>query len=266
MAASSCLCSSLTRDTQISSAQFRGGLFLEVSMNETKEMTVIFCLLSGSQWRSTPENHHWWLAEVFLQCRGSPTEGQKLTKTFLKHSTLLWTACCLIIRLFLYCVCWVWVSTLRRFCPQINAKIWSCYSMNAVCRTLLFVSSAGLVSLKLPSGCCDGVPAPQVMIWITWVRSSTWCPHEHHRCLSDFPRCYKICERSLLNKSCCIDTKMEKNAGRRGGVSSWTAIIPHQRLIPTTEIAIFCQLTGLCQWTVGEWRQRRWGTPHWILV
>lgn len=39
------------------------------------------------------ENHRWWLAEVVLQCRGSPTEtplGTEANKDFI----LLWVACC----------------------------------------------------------------------------------------------------------------------------------------------------------------------------
>lgn len=41
---------------------------------------------------------------------------------------------------------------------------------------------------------------------------------------------------------------METDTGRRQGVSSWIAIIQHQRLMLATKIAISCQLTGLCQW------------------
>lgn len=178
------------------------------------------------------------------------------------HSTLLWTACCFLTGLLPYCVCLVWVSPLRCCHPQIDPEIRSCCSVNVVCRTLLFVSSAGPVSLKPPS-CrfklqwCFLLPRRKwrmirglMLLQGKSGSGSLECIQEHHWCVPDFPGCHKICEASLYlwNKNRYIHTSMETNAGRRGGDSSWIAIIQHQRLILATEIAISCQLSGLCQW------------------
>lgn len=178
------------------------------------------------------------------------------------HSTLLWTACFFLTGLLPYCVCLVWVSPLRCCHPQIDHEIQSCCSVNVVCRTLLFVSSAGPVSLQPPS-CrfklqwCFLLPRRKwrmirglMLLQGKSGSGSLECLQEHHWCVPDFPGCHKMCEASLYlwNKNCYIHTSMETNAGRRGWDSSWIAIIQHQRLILATEIAISCQLSGLCQW------------------
>lgn len=73
------------------------------------------------------ENHRWWLAEVVLQCRGSPTEsplGTEANKDVL--NTFYPSLSRSLFPLIPYCVCQVGVSSWWRCHPQIDPEIWSC--------------------------------------------------------------------------------------------------------------------------------------------
>lgn len=237
--ASSCLCSPLKRDTQ--------------PRNKPRWWQWP-CLCSALAYGGVeiPEDHTWWLAEVVHQRRGSPTETPSGTAAN--------------------------KDIFSAFYPSLNSllfphmtpptpPIWSCYSVNVACHICflglglsLFLSSYPHVILNCGSVlfchggnrgwsvgrcCCNAGLILGRSSEVANLKSSgtslKWSRF--------FRMSYNMWNKSVsVKQECYIPTRMETNAGRRGGLSSWIAIIQHQRLTLATEIAISCQLTGLCQW------------------